>query len=443
MKSKYLIIATAIVAVLAGCSRDEESLFDRSAAQRINDALVNSEDKLVSATNGWDMLYFANPRSEGYHIILKFNGDSHVSATAKNALTTGNKMVTDTASLWEVIYDYGPILTFNTYNKVFHAWSDPQEDGEGYQGDYEFLILKSDDPDIVRLKGKKRSAYCTMYRIADGETQESIFAETETVHQQLFANNNILRYKDGDVVYTLHDGKSGVFTITANGQAKGDDDNVIPLIATKNGIHLMTNISGEGGKNYVFTLKDNALVSETATISPNESLVEYMEYYMRLTTGTWSNVPTACSEEMAGIYNTITEALKALSSKAKKNAEVKGFNITWNVEANTEWKAGEDCTLNVQIPFTLENKTTTLNLNLIYKATLDYANDQIKLTYVNAKDQSTENYLTKVPAFMTLVNAISSTFKTTTSNAFNPTNGIVATNTEKNTVYFTLTGSVK
>ena len=185
MKAKYLFIGLALATLLGACSRDEESLFDKSAAERAQEALTNAEDVLVAPAYGWEMLYFANTGSRGYNVLVKFDANGRVTATAKNSLTTGNRIVTDSESTWEVKLDYGPILTFDTYNEVLHAWADPRSDGDGYLGDYEFLILHA-DANYVKLKGKKHGGYMHLYPIKESVTPEDYFAEVEALQQKLF-----------------------------------------------------------------------------------------------------------------------------------------------------------------------------------------------------------------------------------------------------------------
>ena len=192
MKAKYLVMIGLLAATFAACSRDEENLFDKSAAERAREAVENAFDVFTSAENGWEMAYFPNLEADakGYNMVLKFNKNGNVSATAKNSTTTMNKIMTDTASTWAVKSDYGPILTFDTYNDVFHAFSDPQENGAGLLGDYEFLILKA-TPEVVILKGKKHSAYSVL-RPMKNISLEDYFAASEKMMTDLFGNSNIV-----------------------------------------------------------------------------------------------------------------------------------------------------------------------------------------------------------------------------------------------------------
>ena len=165
MKTKYILLGIVLACVFSACNRDEKSLFEKSAAERAVAALDNAQNVFVSPKNGWEMLYFPNPESSGENILVTFGTNGKVEATTKSAAATNNRLVSD-SSTWEVMNDYGPILTFNTYNKVLHAWADPGQDGDGLLGDYEFLILQA-DADYVKLKGKGNFSIKQALKIKD------------------------------------------------------------------------------------------------------------------------------------------------------------------------------------------------------------------------------------------------------------------------------------
>ena len=114
MKTKYLLITMAVAMSFIACSRDEKNLFDKSASQRSAEYMQNAKDVLLNNTNGWNMVYFANPAksaSAQIHVIFCANGEVKAQM-AKSA----KKLVRDTASVWDIVDDICPILTFNTYN---------------------------------------------------------------------------------------------------------------------------------------------------------------------------------------------------------------------------------------------------------------------------------------------------------------------------------------
>ena len=208
MKNKSIILLLVLGLAFTACSRDEDSLFDQSAAERTEKALTNAIDVLTSAENGWEMLYYANPVNAGYTVLLKFEEDNN--------------------STWAIRADYGPILSFDTYNDVMHAWADPQSDGDGYLGDYEFLILEA-TPQLVRLKGKKHSGYCELHPMPKGKDWQAYFDEVYKLRDMLvtkndgtafnFENNGKTEkmvYSDGMMVVNLEEGILYPFTIRPN-----------------------------------------------------------------------------------------------------------------------------------------------------------------------------------------------------------------------------------
>ncbi len=228
MKTKSIILFLALGLVFTACSRDEENFFNQTAAQRTEQALTNAFDILTAPENGWEMLYFANPYNAGYTVLVKFDKHGKVIAASRNPQTTKNVYKEDGNSTWEVMSDYGPILTFNTYNEVMHAWADPQEDGDGYLGDYEFLILEA-TPNLVRLKGKKHSGYCEMRPLDKNMDWQAYFDEVYKLRDLLVTKNDgaefnyisssgteTMVYDDGMMIVNLEEGIIYPFTIRPN-----------------------------------------------------------------------------------------------------------------------------------------------------------------------------------------------------------------------------------
>lgn len=217
---KNIIIFALLSLVLASCSHMEENLFDKNASVRAREAMDNASNAFLNAPSGWVMYYYPNQERCGYNILMRFKSDETVVCATANDLTTRNHYEIDSLSTWEIINDYGPVLTFNTYNDVFHAFSDPLPDGVGVGGDYEFLILESSE-DFVRLKGKKYEAYCEMHRLPAGTDWKAyceqiqkmdnltFYANEEMTYNVVFGgqtiamqnNNRVLSYGDGDKTY--------------------------------------------------------------------------------------------------------------------------------------------------------------------------------------------------------------------------------------------------
>lgn len=209
------IIAFALaVGISPSCSREEDEIFDQSAAERLSAAESADYELLCSATNGWEMLYFPSNTERGYNFLMKFELGNKVTIAARNQ-NTGDAYMEET-SAFDVIGDNGPVLTFNTYNSLFHRYSDPNPNpsdpnqvdlGRGSNGDYEFKIMSASS-DVIVLRGKKHGMEVYMYPLADDVSWTQYFDDVYAMHDKIF-NSKIpelwLTLADG-VRFSIGDG---------------------------------------------------------------------------------------------------------------------------------------------------------------------------------------------------------------------------------------------
>ena len=388
MKAKYLVMIALLATTFVACSRDEESLFDKSAAERAREAVENAFDVLTTAENGWEMAYFPNLEADakGYNMVLKFNKNGNVSVTAKNMATTANKIMTDTASTWVVKSDYGPLLSFDTYNDVFHAFSDPGNDGAGMLGDYEFLILKA-TPELVLLKGKKHSAY-TVMRPMKTTDLAAYFASCEKMQKVLFGNNNIVTLnQDGTKMY-LYEGASGQFQSAPYGSALvAEAATYHPVCATEDGIIVSTGF-GEDVHDHVF-LYDSVkgeLKSEAGAVMNAGNLNVLFGAYFTDNAKGWAIDPTG-QETVDALLADVNTAMKNTSAKMK----VMGYGYKQSLNM---YEGGNFLFVN----FTYKQGTKNQEKKLVW--TVDLTADENGITVSNAVpyDENTSKFLTQIPS---------------------------------------------
>ena len=388
MKAKYLVMIALLAATFAACSRDEESLFDKPAAIRAQEAIENAFDVLTSAENGWEMAYFPNleASAKGYNMVVKFNKNGNVSVTAKNSATTMNNIMTDTASTWAVKSDYGPILTFDTYNDVFHAFSDPQNDGAGLLGDYEFLILKA-TPELVLLKGKKHSAY-TVMRPMKNANLEDYFAACEKMQSKLFGNNNIVTLTQGNNKMYLYKGAEGQFQSAAYGSPLvAEAATYHPVCSTEDGIIVSTGF-GEDVHDHIFyydSIKGELKSEQGAVMNAGNLNVLFGAYFTDNAFG-WSVDPTGheAVEELLAAVNT---AMNNTSAKMK----VMGYGYKQSLNM---YEGGYFLLIN----FSYKQGSKTQEKKLVW--TIDLTQDENGIIVSNAVpyDKNTETFLGQIPS---------------------------------------------
>ena len=427
MKTKYLVIIGLLAATFAACSRDEESLFEKPAAIRAQEAIENAFDVFTSAENGWEMAYFPNleASAKGYNMVVKFSKNGNVSVTAKNSATTMNKIMTDTASTWAVKSDYGPILTFDTYNDVFHAFSDPGNDGAGLLGDYEFLILKA-TPELVLLKGKKHSAY-TVMRPMKNPDLTAYFAACEKMQSKLFGNNNIVTLHQGDKKMYLYKGSEGQFQSAAYGSPLvAEAATYHPVCATEDGIIVSMGF-GEDVHDHVFyydSIKGELKSEKGAVMNAGNLNILFRTFFTDNAYG-WSVDTTGIAAVAPFI-----ERINTIASDKTKSSRIKQMGYGYKQSFNM-YEGGYF--VHIQIGYKNKGKGKEQVVNLIWTADIEMNEEGINVSNLVAYDEkpddgkegNTERWMNAAPEVVDIIEVLSGSFTAEPgANPFNATSGM-------------------
>ena len=425
MKAKYLLLIGLFAATMVACSRDEESLFDKSAAERAQEAIETAFDVLTSNEAGWEVAYFPNleASSKGYNMVWKFNANGKVSATAKNSTTTMNKMMTDSASTWAVKSDYGPILTFDTYNDVIHAFSDPQENGAGLLGDYEFLILKA-TPEVVILKGKKHSAYSVM-RPMKTTNLEAYFAACEKMQSYLFGNNNVATLNQGEEKMYLYNGASGQFQSAAYGSPLvAETATYHPVCSTEDGIIVSTGFGEELHEHiFLYDSVKGELVGEAGSVMNAGNLNVLFSTYFTDNAYGWV-VDTVGIEAVAPFLAQINTIANDKASKIKQMGF--GYKQSLNMYEGGYF-------VQVQVGYKQNGKGKEQVVNLVWTVDLEMNENGITASNLamwdekpdDGKQGTTERWVTAAPAVQGVVDALLGSFTAEPgANLFNAVSGM-------------------
>jgi hypothetical protein len=175
MKKIYLLLL-ALPLLMQSCLKDQEDFFSESSADRVDAFGKDVKSVLIGATNGWKMEMFPSSTQDfgGYTLFLKFTESS---VTVSSELAEADKKET---SLWTINKSSGIVLTFDTYNSLFHYFSGPNKDQgtvyRGLEGDMDFIVLEA-TPDKVKLKGTKSQNIIEMTPIQSGADWTALMTE--------------------------------------------------------------------------------------------------------------------------------------------------------------------------------------------------------------------------------------------------------------------------
>lgn len=229
---KYYILFFVGVFLMQSCLHEEEDIFGKSSAQRLNEAQKYYEKVLTSAPNGWILEFIAGDtdanRRGAFNFLLKFENGNVTASVDKLALSDINPTSTEPykkiTSLYRFDQDMSVTISFSTYNSFLHYYHEQHGSYTTYKGDFEFTIMEAYD-DLVILRGKKYGNIMEMHRLPEDVTWEKYLENV----------NNVI---EDTGIYAQ-------FELQSNGQKIGE--------GTKN-----TN------SRYSFTLTDNVVVGSNA-----------------------------------------------------------------------------------------------------------------------------------------------------------------------------------
>lgn len=246
---KKLLILLALPLIFSACLKDDEDKFNKSASERLEEAVKESITVLQGAENGWRMeLYPEKERSYGgYTLFVKFNADNTVVASSENF--AANKTV---KSLYSVKSESGPMLAFDTENEVVHFYSSPATGAEkgygtangGLEGDFDFIVMEA-TPDFVKLKGRKTNNYAYLYPIEAGVNWTTEMQAYKKIADQMALLVFTRCIVDGttyavDMDFAINRFTSRVLRIAPTSGASATDAVGAPFVVTKTGIKFLT-----------------------------------------------------------------------------------------------------------------------------------------------------------------------------------------------------------
>ena len=179
MRNTIYILIFLFSLCIHACVEDEKDIFDKPSTERLSAALKQYQEILTEVPNGWIMEYY--PKGDcaygGYILLLSF--------TEEEVIISSETHPTPVSSLYSLKGDTGPVLSFNTYNQVFHFFSDPSVpglEGLGYEGDYEFVILGKEKDELI-LEGKKTGNTIRMKPLPANQSWEETLASIRNIIQ--------------------------------------------------------------------------------------------------------------------------------------------------------------------------------------------------------------------------------------------------------------------
>lgn len=408
--SLFSLLAVSALS-LSSCKNEVDDIFDEDAVTRLDKAKAEYSDILTSNGGRWQLEYFANEEEPGYIYLMTFSADGSVTISGNNKwinYVKSGSMNTPAfgseVSMWEVIADNGPVLSFNTYNKYFHLFADPydipsagsaqtdqdvNENGYGHEGDYEFDIMKYSG-DTLYLTGKKYNLNMIMTRVNTTTTDEVYMNEVVAMADSFF------NAKIPQVYINLPNGKRWIVKEGASSILKmfreGDDEistaEYHNVIITHDGLSFMDaqTLDGYVIKNFIRQADGSLLCRDdnqtTMTADELGSIFTNQQFI-------WQAVPAGAGGTFATLFSQIADELKTYNKSTLNYVQ-----IEYNKDTDVY-----ELTFNI--------KKGSVRYNPKYYLTLTSVSDeQVSFSIAPEGDRYGETYATNCPSIRAFADAL-------------------------------------
>ena len=429
--NKFLLagmVCCGIASLFTSCRFEEDDYFDESASLRVEHAIDQVRDNLSSAENGWVMQYFCGTgvaHFEGFNLFAKFDKNGKVTIAGNHRfLRDGNaNKYTEANSLYSLLLEDGPVLAFNTWNDVLTPFVDPVayyaapnslvKDGEGMQGDHNFVVMSNSDNEII-LRGERHSAEVRLVKcdrswadyIADTETMKNSFTNSSINEYYVINNNNDTLYFSGL--------RNGRFRYTED-LVKGVKLDSLSCVFTPNGCRTEHTDSIGSCKFHEFKMAEDktCLKNEDGSVK----VIAYWDNYIVKHTAVWKLDASLFSAEQTSLFNQI-------------DAELKKHNANWSLESIGIGKStGSNAIVGLVLTFytsTAKTKTNTAGLAMTMSRPA-YGQITINCTAEDKIDKNMETIKKKATELENLTRSfaatLNGTYQITPDSYFLPTGG--------------------
>ena len=429
--NKFLLagmVCCGIASLFTSCRFEEDDYFNESASLRVEHAIDQVRDNLSSAENGWVMQYFCGTgvaHFEGFNLFAKFDKNGKVTIAGNHRfLRDGNaNKYTEANSLYSLLLEDGPVLAFNTWNDVLTPFVDPVayyaapnslvKDGEGMQGDHNFVVMSNNDNEII-LRGERHSAEVRLVKcdrswadyIADTETMKNSFTNSSINEYYVINNNNDTLYFSGL--------RNGRFRYTED-LVKGVKLDSLSCVFTPNGFRTEHTDSIGSCKFHEFKMAEDktCLKNEDGSVK----VIAYWDNYIVKHTAVWKMDASLFSAEQTNLFNQI-------------DAELKKHNANWSLESIGIGKStGSNAIVGLVLTFytsTAKTKTNTAGLAMTMSRPV-YGQITINCTAEDKIDKNMETIKKKATELENLTRSfaatLNGTYQITPDSYFLPTGG--------------------
>ncbi len=204
---KRILGVLLLISILLAC-RDEEPIFEKSADERVEEAISDLNAKLTAPGNGWLLRYRPESESGVYNVLLDFNEDGTVNIQTDFGVNDGEFY--EQTVTYRVDNSLGLELILENYSFFSFLF---EQNGASFLAEYEFnYINETPDGDLVFRSKSDPSLPTTLVFQPANEGDENLLGKDIARNLSAlsensparFASSYRLRFTDRDLTFYLN-----------------------------------------------------------------------------------------------------------------------------------------------------------------------------------------------------------------------------------------------
>lgn len=203
---KWLYIFGLVVVVFTSCKDDEVAVFEKTADERVSEAVANLKQDLVAPANGWRVKYRPEAESGSFYVLMDFNEDNTV--TIKSDLGYNEGEFFEQTVTYRIDNSLGLELIIESYSFFSFLFEQGQAT---FLAEYEFNFVNKTPDNALVFNSKTDPGVATILLFEEASTNDNALLGT-----QLSTDLNImaddfpkwssslkLTYQDRDLVFYI------------------------------------------------------------------------------------------------------------------------------------------------------------------------------------------------------------------------------------------------
>lgn len=180
---KGLYTFLLLAAVLASCNDSTVAIFEKTADERVNEAITALKEDLTAPTNGWKIKYRPESGSGSFYVFMKF--EENGSVRIRTDLGANNGEFFDQIITYRVDNRLGLELIMENYCFFSFLF---EQDGATFGAEFEFSFVNKTPDDALVFRSKTDVSDATILLFEEAGATEA----DNTLGTELATNLNIL-----------------------------------------------------------------------------------------------------------------------------------------------------------------------------------------------------------------------------------------------------------